>query len=93
MNDDYVREVKIKEKTEKQKEIELIKHIIKTREALKNANVNFEFANDDLVDYYAYEIKANQAKLDYLIRRAKEQGVEVDMVKDLEYSTWEEEAV
>ena len=48
------------------KEIELIKNIIKTREELKNNNKNFEFAELDLVDYYIYQIKANQAKLNYL---------------------------
>ena len=48
---------------EMNKEIELIKNIIKTREELKNNNKNFEFAELDLVDYYIYQIKANQAKL------------------------------
>ena len=53
---------------EMNKEIELIKNIIKTREELKNNNKNFEFAELDLVDYYIYQIKANQAKLNYLFK-------------------------
>ena len=56
---------------EMNKEIELIKNIIKTREELKNNNKNFEFAELDLVDYYIYQIKANQAKLNYLFKLAK----------------------
>lgn len=43
-NDYYVKEVKIIEKTEMEKEIELIRSIIKTREELKVANRNFEYA-------------------------------------------------
>ena len=74
-----------------EKEIELIKTIIKTREELKCNNRNFEYAQDELVDYYAYQIKANQAKLDYLIRLAKTKGIQVDMINDKKYSVWEEE--
>ena len=65
-NDGYVKEEKIKEKTEVDKERELIRTIIKTREELKKLNQNFEYAQDDLIDYYAYQIKASQTKLDYL---------------------------
>ena len=67
MIEEYIKEEKIIEKTEIEKEIEIVKSIIKTREELKSANKNFEYAEDDLVDYYTYQIKANQAKLNYLI--------------------------
>lgn len=89
-NELYIKESKIAEKSEIQKEIELIKSIIKTREDLKNANNNFEFAKEDLVDYYTYQIKANQAKLNYLIKIAKSKGIEVDMINDIKFSLWEE---
>lgn len=90
-NEYYIREEKIMEKTEIEKEIELIRTIIKTREELKAANRNFEYAQDDLVDYYTYQIKANQAKLDYLIKLAKAKGIEVDMINDIKFSLWDEE--
>lgn len=90
-NEYYVREEKIIEKTEIEKETELIRTIIKTREELKAANRNFEYAQDDLVDYYTYQIKANQAKLDYLIKLAKTKGIEVDMINDIKFSLWDEE--
>ena len=95
MQNQYIREQKIIEKTELEKEIELIKSIIKTREKLKNANKNFEYAQEDLVDYYSYEIKANQAKLDYLIKIAKTKGIQVDMISDMQFASWDdnEEAV
>ncbi len=91
MQGDYVREEKIMEKTEMEKELELIRTIIKTREELKIANRNFEYAQDDLVDYYTYQIKANQAKLDYLIKIAKTKGIEVDMINDIKFRHWQDE--
>ena len=91
MQEEYRREQKIIEKTEYEKEIELIKAIIKTREELKSNNKNFEYARDKLVDYYTYQIKANQAKLDYLIKLAKIKGIEVDIINNKKYS-FEEDA-
>ena len=88
-NELYIREGKIVEKSEIEKEIELIRSIIKTREELKAANSNFEFAKEDLVDYYTYQIKANQAKLNYLIKIAKSKGIEVDMINDIKFSLLE----
>ena len=76
---------------EMNKEIELVKNIIKTREELKNNNKNFEFAELDLVDYYIYQIKANQAKLNYLFKLAKAKGITIDSINQIEYSNYEEE--
>ena len=85
------REEKIIERNEMEKEIELIMTIIKTREELKSANKNFEYAKEELIDYYSYEIKANQAKLDYLIKMAKLKGIEVDMINNKKYTFLREE--
>ena len=89
-NELYIREGKIVEKSEIEKEIELIRSIIKTREELKAANSNLDFAKEDLVGYYTYPTKANQAKLNYLIKIAKSKGIEVDMINDIKFSLWEE---
>lgn len=91
MQEEYVREKKILEKTEMEREIELIRTIIKTREELKRDNRNFEYAQGDLVDYYTYQIKANQAKLDYLIKLAKAKGIQVDMINDKKFTFCEDE--
>ncbi len=91
MQGEYIKEQRIIEKNEMEKERELIRNIIKTREELKNANRNFEFADNDLVDYYTYQIKADQAKLSYLIKLAKIKGLEVDMIHDLELTFESEE--
>lgn len=86
MQEEYVREQKIRERTEFEREVDLIKAIIRTKEELKSNNQNFEYAKDELVDYYTYQIKATQAKLDYLIKIAKTSGIEVDMINNQKYS-------
>ena len=90
MHEEYLKEYIVNKKTEFEKEIELIRNIIKTREELKSYDKNFEFAEGDLVDYYTYQIKANQAKLSYLIKLAKIKGLEVDMINDLKFRTLKE---
>ena len=72
--------------------MELVKSIIKTREELKVANRNFEYAQGDLIDYYTYQIKSNQEKLDYLLKLAKMKGIELDMINEMKFSLWEEDA-
>ena len=59
--------------------MEIIISVIKTRNDLENARRNYDFAEDSLIDYYLYEIKANQSKLDYLINKAKQMGIELDI--------------
>lgn len=89
--EEFRKEQLIKDKSEFDKEIELIRNIIKTREELKNDNKNFEFAEQELVDYYIYHIKANQAKLDYLIKLAKANGITIDIINQIKYEKYDEE--
>lgn len=91
MGEEYQKEQLIKGESELDREVELIKNIIKTREELKINNRNFEFAETDLVDYYIYQIKANQAKLDYLIKLAKASGITIDTINQLKYENYDEE--
>ena len=89
--EEFKKEQLIKEKSELDKEIELVRNIIKTREELKNDNRNFEFAEMELVDYYIYQIKANQAKLDYLLKLAKASGITIDRINQIKYENYDEE--
>lgn len=91
MHEEFKREQLVKEKTELDREMELIKNIIKTREELKNDNKNFEYAEMGLVDYYIYHIKANQAKLDYLLKLAKANGITMDTINKLKFENYDEE--
>lgn len=80
MNYEYLKEtVEIKEKSENEKKLELILSFIKTKNDLENARKNYEFAEGSLIDYYLYEIKANQSKLDYLLSKAKQLDIELDL--------------
>ena len=93
MLDGYMQERALENLDEREKEIELIKNIIHTRRELKNVDKNFEYAQDDLVDYYIYEMKANQAKLNYLIKVAKMKGITVDMINDIKFTLSTDEEV
>lgn len=78
----YIKDGKdIKEKSDKEKELELLVGIINAKNDLENACKNYEYAEGNLIDYYLYEIKANQSKLDYLIRTAKECGIQGNIIK------------
>ena len=83
MQEEYLLEKMLKGKSEKEKEIELMQTIIETKEMLRVARSNFEYAEDDLIDYYTYQIKANQSKLDYLIKIAKRNGLVLNRVNEL----------
>mgnify|MGYP000365196034 FL=1 len=76
-----------------QNEIELLKSITETKRELFIANKNFEVAEDDLIDYYSYQIKANKAKLDYLIKEVKTKGLAVDMINSLEIGLEQTKAI
>ena len=82
MYEEYIRDNVMKEKTEEEGDIELMQSLMKTKIELKAANKNFEFAEAELIDYYAYQIKANQAKLDYLLKKIKKRGLILDMVQE-----------
>ena len=45
----------------------------------------------ELIDYYIYQIKANQAKLGYLLRLAKAKGITIDNINQIEYEDYREE--
>lgn len=85
MQEFYQKENQFIEKIDTDEESELLRNIVKTRRELEFANNNYQFAESDLIDYYIYEIKANQAKLNYLIKMAKIKGLNVHFIKDLEY--------
>lgn len=59
----YVKEELIQEKTEIEKESELIANIVKTREDLKKANRNFEYAQEELVELLYLSNKSDASKI------------------------------
>ena len=81
------------QKNKEQKEIELIKCIRDTKRRLNTDNKNFETAEAELIDYYAYQIKAEKAKLDYLIKEVKNIGIRVDVINNIEILLEETRAI
>ncbi len=84
MYNEYVREQKIIDKTEIEKNTELVISIIKTKEDLEMARKNYEFAENELIDYFLYQIKANQSKLDYLMKKAKDNDIMMSMIDEID---------
>ena len=79
MDEEYLKENKLRDLTEEESNEELLLSINFTKKMLDESHTNFEFAERGLIDYYSYNIKAYQAKLDYLIKLAKSRGLEVDL--------------
>ena len=46
-----------------------------------------------MIDYYLYEIKANQSKLNYLIKKSKKNGIELDRIEKLQLINLDENQV
>lgn len=86
----------IKETPETQKlnlNLDLISSIFRTQRELINATKNYEFAEGDLIDYYSYQIKATKSKLDYLLKSAKNKGIVMDRIKQIEFKSNENSQV
>lgn len=83
MSDEYIRDERIRDKSDDEKDLELIVNVIKTKKELNEAHKNFEYAEDGLIDYYSYQIKANQTKLDYLMKKARKKGIALDMINEM----------
>lgn len=84
MQEEFVKEYKIKDKSKDELNTILVQSIIKTNNELQNARNNYEFAEGELIDYYLYQIKANQSKLNYLIKKSKANGITIDRLKQIE---------
>lgn len=75
MYSEFIKEFKISEKTEEEKDEELINSIKNVKKNLSNMYNNLCYADSDLIDYYTYQIKAEEAKYNYLIKQAKKKKI------------------
>lgn len=71
MQENFVKETKIVEKTQKDKDEDLLESIKNSKTNLLNMYNNLNLAEGELVDYYIYRIKAEEAKYDYLLKEMK----------------------
>lgn len=85
MTKEYSKENFIPEKSSEEKKRELMNNILITQKKIKEANINYEYADGELIDYFLYTIKAEQAKLDYLLGKAKLQGITVNIEEKVDF--------
>ena len=77
---EYEKETIIKESNDKEKINQLIQSILSTIDELHKAHKNFEYADNELIDFYTYQIKALQSKLDYLTKVAKGKNINFNFI-------------
>ncbi len=77
MYSEFIKEFKIEDKTEEEKDTELIDTIKYVKKTLSNMYNNLQYADSDLIDYYTYQIKAEEAKYNYLIKQAKKKKLNI----------------
>lgn len=75
MYESYIKEIPIIDMKENEREQSIVKSILEAQKNLELAHRNFEYARGDLIDYYAYQIKSEQAKINYLLKQAKDQKI------------------
>ena len=75
MYESYIKEIPIMDMKEEECDRSIIQSILESQKKLKIAHQNFEYANGDLIDYYSYQIKSEQAKIDYLLKQANKKLV------------------
>lgn len=75
MREEFVRETKICDKSEEEHKEALFSELENSRKRLMAFYENMNFAKDNLVDYYTYQIKAEEAKYGYLLKRIKEEKI------------------
>lgn len=79
MSSKYDKEFIIEDKTDEEKNQEIMNTILQTKKVINEACINYEYAEGKLIDYFLYTMKAEQARLDYLIGKAKSNGITVDI--------------
>ena len=75
MYSEFEKEFKIEDKSEEEKNEELVSEIKNVKKNLANMYNNLHYADSDLIDYYTYQIKAEESKYNYLIKQAKKKKI------------------
>lgn len=73
MREEFIKETKIFEITEEERKFELLESLKNIKNNLMASYNNMKYAEGDLIDYYIYKIKAEEAQYAYLLKKMKEQ--------------------
>ena len=72
MEKDFIKEVKVMDRNQVDRYKELMNNIEGVKKTLERDYKNMQFIEDrNLVDYYTYKIKSEEAQYDFLIKEAK----------------------
>ncbi|MGN1299417.1 MAG: DUF2508 family protein [Candidatus Scatovivens sp.] len=73
MREEFIKEDRIFEKTDDERREELLNSLKIVKNNLMSSYNNMAYAEGELVDYYIYKIKAEEAQYAYLIKKIKEE--------------------
>ena len=73
MREEFIKEEKILNKSEEDIKLEILNGLNSVKNSLKSSYNNMKYAEGDLVDYYIYKIKAEEARYAYLLKKIKEE--------------------
>ena len=71
MKEIFIKETKIIDKTEKEQKESLRRELENSRKRLLAYYTNIDMVENNLIDYYAYQIKAEKAKFGYLLEKIR----------------------
>ena len=71
MHEEFVKEFQIIDRSELENDFDLLENINLVQKNLANIYNNMQFADSDLIDYYTYQLKAEESKYNYLIKQIK----------------------
>lgn len=86
MYESYIKEIPIIDLKEEESDFAIIKSILESQKKLDLAHKNFEYARGELIDYYSYQIKSEQAKISYLLKQAKNKKIVLDTVNTRQFA-------
>ena len=74
----YLKNEEIQNIEERSEEIQLIDTYNNVKKDLENLHRNYQFAlNDEIIDYYIYQIKACQSKFDNILKQIKQNDIDI----------------
>lgn len=73
MREEFIKEEKIFDEVNIDIKQELINGLNNVKNSLKSSYNNMKYAEGDLVDYYIYKIKSEEAQYAYLLKKIKEE--------------------
>ena len=73
MREEFIKEEIILDKSEEDIRIDLLNGLNSVKNSLKVSYNNMKYAEGDLVDYYIYKIKSEEAQYAYLLKKIKEE--------------------